>query len=90
MLLPAGLLSFLIKSLVACCSINFLAKFFFFFSGCELTPGVDVDLLNGLFDLKGFFFSTEKDFLPEVEIEEVSIFFFKPEEIVSVFFYLYP
>ena len=32
LLFPAGLLSFLIKSLVACCSINFLVKFFFFVS----------------------------------------------------------
>ena len=32
LLLPAGLFSFLIKSLVACCSTNFLAKFFFLIS----------------------------------------------------------
>jgi len=32
LLLPAGLLSFLMKSFVACCSINFLAKFFFLLS----------------------------------------------------------
>ena len=44
------------------------------------------DLFGDLLSLKGFFFSTEKDFLPEVTIDEVSIFFFKPEEIVSVFF----
>ena len=41
---------------------------------------------GGIERVKGFFFSTEKDFLPEVEIEEVSIFFFRSEEIVSVFF----
>ena len=35
LLLPAGLLSFLIKSLVACCSINFLAKFFLLTSGLK-------------------------------------------------------
>jgi len=29
LLFPVGLFSFLIKSFVACCSINFLAKFFF-------------------------------------------------------------
>ena len=29
LIIPAGLLSFFIKSFVACCSINFLAKFFF-------------------------------------------------------------
>ena len=51
--------------------------------------GVD-NLLNTLFVLKDFFFSTEKDFLPEVAIDDVSIFFFKSDEIVSVFFYLYP
>ena len=48
--------------------------------------GADEDLPADLLCLKGFFFSTEKDFLPEVEIDEVSIFFFKPEDIVSVFF----
>ena len=32
LLFPAGLLSFFIKSLVACCSTNFRAKFFFFIS----------------------------------------------------------
>ena len=46
--------------------------------------------MNVLFGLNGFFFSTEKDFLPEVVIELVSIFFFNPDEIVSVFFYFYP
>ena len=45
-----------------------------------------IHLLRFLFDLNGFFFSTEKDFFPEVEIEEVSIFFFKLEDMVSVFF----
>ena len=90
LLFPAGLLSFFINSFVACCSINFLAKFFFFISGLAfIFDGVD-GLLNDLFDLKGFFFSTEKDFLPEVEIELVSIFFFSPDEIVSVFFCFYP
>jgi len=86
LLLPAGLLSFFIKSLVACCSINFLAKFFFFTS--EFGPGDG--LLNDLFGLNGFFFSTKKDFLPEVDKDVVSIFFFRSDEIVSVFFYLYP
>ena len=32
------------------------------------------------------FFSTEKDFLPSDEIDDVSIFFVRFEEIVSVFF----
>ena len=90
LLFPAGLLSFLINSFVACCSINFRAKFFFFMSGSALVFKGEVDLLNVLFDLKGFFFSTEKDFFPEVDIEVVSIFFFKSDEIVRVFFYLYP
>ena len=90
LLFPAGLLSFFIKSLVACCSINFLAKFFFFKSGLILIFGVAGGLLNDLFCLNCFFFSTEKDFLPEVVIELVSIFFFTPEEIVSFFFYLWP
>ena len=89
LLFPAGLFSFLIKSLVACCSINFLAKFFFFTSGILLLF-VKEGLLNDLFVRKGFFFSTEKDFLPEVAIDVVSIFFFKLDEIVSVFFYFYP
>ena len=90
LLFPAGLLSFLIKSLVACCSINLRAKFFFLISEFIFIFGEDGVLLNVLLALKGFFFSTEKDFLPEVEIEEVSIFFFRFEEIVSVFFYLFP
>ena len=90
LLLPAGLLSFLIKSFVACCSINFLTKVFFLVSGFKLVLGVTKGLFNDLFDLKGFFFSTEKDFLPEVEIFVVSIFFFRFDENVSVFFYLYP
>ena len=84
LLLPAGLLSFFIKSLVACCSINFLAKFFFFTSAVVFGPGDG--LLNDLFGLKGFFFSTKKDFLPEVDMDVVSIFFFRSDEIVSVFF----
>ena len=86
LLFPAGLLSFFIKSLVACCSINFLANFFFFVSGFIFTLVAAEVLLNGLFDLKGFFFSTENDFLPDVDIEVVSIFFFRLDEIVSVFF----
>ena len=86
LLFPAGLLSFLIKSLVACCSINLRAKFFFLVSGLKLVLGFDGALLNDLFDLKGFFFSTEKDFLPEVEIVDVTNFYFRLEEIVSVLF----
>ena len=35
---------------------------------------------------EGFFFSTENDFLPEVDMDVVSIFFFNPDDIVSVFF----
>ena len=88
LLFPAGLLSFLIKSLVANCSTNFLANFFFLIS--ELLFGSIKGLLNVLLALKGFFFSTEKDFLPEDEMDVVSIFFFKSDEIVSVFFYLFP
>ena len=89
MLFPAGLFSFLIKSFVACCSIAFLTKFFFLFSVLILGLKGGTGLLKSLFDLKGFFF-TEKDFFPEVDIDVVSIFFFKFDEIVSVFFYLYP
>ena len=37
--------------------------------------GAKEGLLYGLLTLTGFFFSTEKDFLPEVEIDVVSIFF---------------
>jgi hypothetical protein len=33
LLLPVGLSSFFMKALVACCSTNFLAKFFFLGSG---------------------------------------------------------
>ena len=62
------------KSFVACCSINFLAKFFFLAS--VLYPGEEGCFENDLFGLKGFFFSTEKVFLPRAEIDEVSIFFF--------------
>ena len=51
--------------------------------------GANEGLLYGLLTLIGFFFSTEKDFLPEVEIDVVSIFFFKSDEIVSVFFYIF-
>ena len=43
-------------------------------------------LLKDLPALKDFFFSTEKDFFPDVVIEVVSIFFLRFEEIVSVFF----
>jgi len=87
LLLPAGLLSFFINSFVACCSINFLVKvFFLLLSGFIWAPGEEEDLLKDLLCLKGFFFSTENDFLPEVEIEVVSIFFFNPDDIVSVFF----
>ena len=90
LLLPAGLLSFLIKSLVACCSTNLLVILFFFVSGLILVFGVENGLFKDLLFLKGFFFSTEKDFLPELVIDVVSIFFFKFEEIVSVFFCLFP
>ena len=44
------------------------------------------NLLEGLLVLVTFFFPTEKDFFPSVEIDDVSIFFFKLDEIVSVFF----
>ena len=74
LLFPAGLLSFLIKSLVACCSINFLAKFFFFES--MLILGAWGDLLNVLLCLKDFFLSTAKDFFPRDAIKIVSILFF--------------
>ena len=40
LLLPVGLSSFFINDLVACCSTNFLAKFFFFKSG--LLTGLNV------------------------------------------------
>ena len=51
LLFPVGLSSFFIKALVACCSINFLAKFFFFTSGLTFILGVVVDLLNNLLGL---------------------------------------
>ena len=65
LVLPTGLLSFLIKSLVAFCSINFLSKFFLFASGLILVFGDELNLLKVLLFLNVFFFSTEKDFLPE-------------------------
>ena len=86
LLFPVGLLSFLIKSLVAFSSTNFLAKFFFFDSLLKFILGKAEVLFCDLLDLNGYFFSTEKDFLPDVEMELVSIFFFKSDEIVSVFF----
>ena len=39
LLLPVGLSSFLMKAFVACCSINFLAKFFFLLSGLACSFG---------------------------------------------------
>ena len=86
LLFPAGLFSFLIKSLVACCSINFRVKFFFFKSLLRSVLGTGLTLLKFLLGLNGFFLFTENDFLPDVEIALVSIFFFKLDEIVSVFF----
>ena len=74
LLLPAGLLSFLIKSFVACCSTNFLAKFFFLISWFKEKLGVALNFLNCLLGLKPFFLSIEKDFLPPDEIDDVSIF----------------
>ena len=68
---------------------KFSSKIFFFVSGLNPILGADIGLLYGLFVLKDFFLLTEKDFLPEVLIEVVSIFF-KLDEIVSVFFYLFP
>ena len=85
LLFPAGLLSFFIKSFVACCSINFLAKFFFFWSGFLKFVVVEV-LLVGLFVLKCFFFSMENDFFPAGVKEPVFILFLKFDEIVRVFF----
>ena len=90
LLFPVGLSSFLIKALVACCSTNFLTKFFFLGSVLFVALKFWFSLLLFLLPLKGSFFFTAKDFLPEVEIELVSIFFFKSDEIVSVFFCLYP
>ena len=40
--------------------------------------------------LKGFFFSTKKDFLLEDKMDDLSIFFLKLEEIESVFFFIFP
>ena len=70
--------------------MNFLTKVFFLVSEFKLVLGATKVLFNDLVDLKGFFFSTEKDFLPEVAMDDVSIFFFKSDEIVSIFFYLFP
>ena len=91
LLLPAGLLSFLflIKSLVACCSTNFLAKLFFLLFWFILTFDVDPVLLNCFPDLNGLFFSTRKDFLPLDVINDVSIFFLDLMKL-WVFFFLYP
>ena len=72
-------MSFLIKFLVACCSINFLAKFSFLLSRLTAVFGKGDDLLKDLFGLK-VFSSTEKDFLP-VEIEVVSIFFLNQKKL---------
>ena len=51
LLLPAGLLSFFIKSFVACCSMNFLAKFFFLISGFILVLDAGEGLLKDLLGL---------------------------------------
>ena len=58
LLLPKGLLSFFMKSFVACCSINFLVKFFFLGSSCKFKFGED-SLLKDLFGRNVFFLSTE-------------------------------
>ena len=52
--------------------------------------GDTLGFLNFLLDLKVFFLSIEKDFLPSDEIDDVSIFFVRFDEIVRVFFYLFP
>ena len=70
--------------------MNFLAKFLFLLGAPVLILGEKFDLIKFLFCLKFLFFSTEKDFLFPDEIEDVSIFFFKFVDIVSVFFYLFP
>ena len=91
LLLPVGLLSFLIKSFLACCSINFLAKFFFFLKSGLIFLSKDwLGLVKPLFPLKNFFFSTSKDFFPSLVTALGSIFFFKLDEIVSVFFLFFP
>ena len=77
LLLPVGLLSFLIKSFLACCSINFLAKFFFFLKSGLIFLSKDwLGLVKPLFPLKNFFFSTSKDFFPSLLTALGSIFFF--------------
>ena len=65
LLLPAGLLSFLIKSLVACCSINFLAKFFLFTSGLKF--GDEEGFWKGLSGQ----INTKKMKLTEQKIKEI-------------------
>ena len=76
-LFPVGFSSFFIKALVACCSVNFLAKFLFLGSG--LFGLLEIELF--LFPLNGSFFFTEKDFLPSVLIELVSIFFLNQKKL---------
>ena len=86
LLLPAGLLSFLINSLVACCSTNLRVKFFL---GAKLENCFGPLLLSEPLYLNGFFFSilNTSFFLPPLKF--ISIFLANPEEILSVFFYFY-
>ena len=58
LLLPVGLLSFFIKSLVACCSTNFLAKVFFLIGLKKFFSFFLKKLSEGFELLKGFFLST--------------------------------
>ena len=62
LLFPVGLSSFFIKALVACCSINFLAKFFFLISGFLTKLLSGTVLLIFLFPLNGSFFFYSKRF----------------------------
>ena len=86
LLLVGALSSFFINAFVACCSTNFLAKFFFG-SGFLKVEGCLLELLESLKLLKGFFFSTENDFFPVLFKEDMSIFLVKVVDIVNVFFF---
>jgi hypothetical protein len=79
--------SFLIKFLVACCSIKFRTTFFFPGSAFLKVFEPDDDLLS-LEDLKEVFFSIENVFFPSLESDEISIFLDTPVEMVKVFFFI--
>ena len=76
LLFPVGLSSFFIKALVACCSINFLAKFFFLVSGFLTGLLFSAVLLLLLFPLNGSFFFFSNVFFLSGFFDLLLIFFF--------------